>query len=73
MIRDERRIKRLEPWLRDESFMVTYGNGACNVDVQDRLRFHWSHGFIATVCTVRPPARFGGLIFEYLERRSEQK
>jgi glucose-1-phosphate cytidylyltransferase len=58
------RVKRLEPWLKNETFMVTYGDGVCNLDLQDLLRFHNSHGRIATVTAVRPPARFGGLIFD---------
>lgn len=58
------RVKRLEPWLKDGTFMLTYGDGVCNIDLQDLLRFHRSHGRIATVTAVRPPARFGGLIFE---------
>jgi glucose-1-phosphate cytidylyltransferase len=58
------RIKRLEPWLNDGTFMVTYGDGVCDIDLQKLLRFHESHGRIATVTAVRPPARFGGLIFD---------
>jgi len=58
------RVKRLEPWLRDSTFMVTYGDGLCNVDLGDLLRFHKAHGRIATVTAVRPPARYGGLIFD---------
>ena len=58
------RVKRLEPHLRDATFMVTYGDGVCNVDLQQLLAFHRSHGRIATVTAVRPPARFGGLVFE---------
>ncbi len=58
------RVKRLEPWLKDETFMVTYGDGVSDIDVQELLRFHRSHGRIATVTAVRPPARFGGLIFD---------
>ena len=58
------RVKRLEPWLRDGTFMVTYGDGLSNVDLQALLRFHRTHGRIATVTAVRPPARFGGLIFD---------
>jgi len=57
------RIKRLEPWLRDGTFMVTYGDGVSDVDLRDLLRFHRSHGRLATVTAVRPPARFGGIIF----------
>lgn len=58
------RVKRLESMLREETFMVTYGDGVCNVNLQDLLRFHNSHRRIATVTAVRPPARFGGLIFD---------
>lgn len=68
------RIKRLEPWLRDGTFMVTYGDGVSNVDLKDLLRFHRSHGRIATVTAVRPPSRFGGLTFdgELVSRFSEK-
>lgn len=58
------RIKRLEPLLQGETFMVTYGDGVSNVDLHALLRFHQSHGRIATVTAVRPPARFGGLVFD---------
>lgn len=58
------RLKRLEPFLRDGTFMLTYGDGVCNVDLLDLLRFHRSQGRIATVTAVRPPARFGGLTFD---------
>jgi glucose-1-phosphate cytidylyltransferase len=58
------RIKRLETWLKDDTFMVTYGDGVSSIDLSDLLRFHKGHGRFATVTAVRPPARFGGLIFE---------
>lgn len=58
------RIKRLEPELNGSTFMVTYGDGVSNVNLADLLAFHRSHGRIATVTAVRPPARFGGLIFD---------
>jgi glucose-1-phosphate cytidylyltransferase len=58
------RVKRLEQWLKDGTFMVTYGDGVSDIDLDDLLRFHQSHGRIATVTAVRPPARFGGLIFD---------
>lgn len=57
------RVKRLEPWLKGETFLLTYGDGLCDIDYQELLRFHRSHGRIATVTAVRPPSRFGGLIF----------
>jgi len=57
------RVKRLEPWLRDGTFMVTYGDGVADIDLKALLQFHRSHGRIATVTAVRPPSRFGGLTF----------
>lgn len=58
------RVKRLQQNLSDGTFMLTYGDGVCNVDLQKLLEFHRAHGRIATVTAVRPPARFGGLIFD---------
>lgn len=58
------RIKRLEPWLKDETFMITYGDGVSNVNLVNLLTFHRAHGRLVTVTAVRPPARFGGLIFD---------
>ena len=58
------RLKLLQPWLEGETFMLTYGDGVCNIDLQDLVRFHRSHGRLATVTAVRPPARFGGIIFD---------
>lgn len=58
------RVKRLEDMLGGETFMLTYGDGVCNVDARKLLEFHRSHGRTATVTAVRPPARFGGLSFD---------
>ena len=59
------RIRRARQYLEDEEdFMVTYGDGVSDVDLQALLRFHRSHGLLATVTAVRPPARFGGLVFD---------
>lgn len=59
------RIKRLEPWLRDDGpFLMTYGDGVCNVNLDDLVRFHREQGRIATITAVRPAARFGGLVFD---------
>jgi glucose-1-phosphate cytidylyltransferase len=55
------RLKRLQPWLQDGTFMLTYGDGVANVDLKNLLAFHQSHGGIATLTAVRPPARFGAL------------
>ena len=58
------RLKRLEPLLRADTFMLTYGDGLCDIDLRELLAFHRAQGLIATVTAVRPPARFGGLIFD---------
>jgi len=44
-----------------ETFMLTYGDGVCGVDLKELLKFHKSHGKLATVTSVRPPARFGDI------------
>jgi glucose-1-phosphate cytidylyltransferase len=53
------RIKRLAPVLGDGTFMLTWGDGVSNIDLDELLEFHRSHGKLATVTAVRPPARFG--------------
>lgn len=58
------RLKRLESWLKDGTFMVTYGDGVSNVNLPALVEFHRRCGKLATVTAVRPPARFGGLIFD---------
>jgi glucose-1-phosphate cytidylyltransferase len=58
------RVRRLRQGLKDATFMLTYGDGVCDVNLSDLLAFHRSHGRIATVTAVRPPARFGGIVFD---------
>jgi glucose-1-phosphate cytidylyltransferase len=58
------RVKRLDKWLQDETFMVTYGDGVSDVNLHELLDFHRSHGRLATVTAVRPPARYGGIVFD---------
>ncbi|MGD8414259.1 MAG: sugar phosphate nucleotidyltransferase, partial [Candidatus Latescibacterota bacterium] len=55
------RIKRLQPYLGDDTFMLTWGDGVSDVDLDDLLKFHRAHGKLATMTAVRPPARFGHL------------
>jgi len=58
------RLKRLKNWLgKDETFMLTYGDGVADIDLQALIGFHKSHGKLATVTTVRSPARFGRIGF----------
>lgn len=58
------RIKRLAPWLSDQTFMLTWCDGLSNVDLNALLKFHRSHGRLATLTAVRPLARFGHLVLE---------
>ena len=58
------RIKRLQPYIDDSTFMLTWGDGVSDVDLHKLLAFHKSHGKLATVTAVRPPARFGCMVFE---------
>ena len=55
------RVKRLRDHLGDGTFMLTWGDGVSTVDLDKLLAFHRSHGRLATVTAVRPPARFGHL------------
>ena len=55
------RIKRLEPYLDNQTFMLTWGDGVSNVNLDELLKFHKSHGKLATLTAVRPTARFGHL------------
>jgi glucose-1-phosphate cytidylyltransferase len=56
------RIKKVEPYVDGDDFMLTYGDGVSDVDFHDLLAFHRKHGRIATVTGVFPPARFGELV-----------
>jgi glucose-1-phosphate cytidylyltransferase len=58
------RVKRLEPWLGDGTFMLTWGDGVSDVDIGRLVEFHKSHGKLATVTAVRPQARYGHMRFE---------
>ncbi len=59
------RLKRVEQWLEDdETFLFTYGDGVADIDLAALAAFHHAHGKLATVTTVRSPARFGRLTFE---------
>ena len=58
------RIKRLSSWVKDGTFMATYGDGVGDVDIAALVAYHKSHGKLATVTAVRPPARFGEMILD---------
>lgn len=56
------RVKRLQSFIGDEPFMLTYGDGVADIDLDKLLSFHRSHGKMITVSAVRPPARFGEIV-----------
>jgi glucose-1-phosphate cytidylyltransferase len=55
------RIKRVAPYIGDESFCLTYGDGVSDIDITALLAFHRHHGRLATVTIVRPEGRFGAV------------
>jgi len=58
------RVARVKRYVGNETFMLTYGDGVCDIDLQELLRFHREHGRLVTVTGVRPLGRFGRLDIE---------
>ena len=55
------RVKRLRSFIGDETFMLTYGDGVADININELLDFHKGHGKMVTVSAVHPGARFGEL------------
>ncbi|WP_457625254.1 glucose-1-phosphate cytidylyltransferase [Persephonella sp.] len=55
------RIKRIQPYVGNETFMLTYGDGVGNINIRELLEFHKKHGKYATLTAVQPSGRFGAL------------
>jgi len=55
------RVKRMKDFIGNEPFLLTYGDGIADIDIDALIRFHRSHGKMATVSAVHPGARFGEL------------
>ena len=53
------RLKQVEPYVGNEEFMLTYGDGVCDIDMDEELKFHHAHGKICTMSIVQPGSRFG--------------
>jgi glucose-1-phosphate cytidylyltransferase len=69
------RVFRAKKYLKNERFLCTYGDGLADIDLASLLRFHESHGKIATVTTVKPLSRFGlmevdekGIVTQFREK-----
>jgi glucose-1-phosphate cytidylyltransferase len=55
------RIKKIEKYVKGETFMLTYGDGVSNVDINKLVAFHKSHGKLATLTSIQEPGRFGSI------------
>jgi glucose-1-phosphate cytidylyltransferase len=55
------RVKRMQPYIGNETFLLTYGDGVANIDLNALVKFHRSHGKMVTISSVHPGARFGEL------------
>ena len=58
------RIRRLKKYLKDDIFLLTYGDGISNVNLKKLISFHKKSKNIVTLTSVRPPARFGSIKFK---------
>jgi glucose-1-phosphate cytidylyltransferase len=56
------RIKRVQKFIGSDTFMLTYGDGVADINIENLLEFHKQHGKIGTVTAVTPPSRYGELI-----------
>ncbi|MDR2579699.1 MAG: glucose-1-phosphate cytidylyltransferase [Fibromonadaceae bacterium] len=72
------RVKRVAKYLKNETFMLTYGDGVCDVNINELVKYHHKHGKLATITAVRPSSRFGNLtineknmVSNFAEKRQE--
>lgn len=56
------RLKRVQPYIGDEDFCMTYGDGLADVDIHKLVKFHKEHGKLSTLTSVQPPGRFGSVV-----------
>jgi len=69
------RLRRIRRYLEDETFMMTYGDGVGNIQIDELVNFHRQHGKLATISSVQPPGRFGavnvgdsGIVHDFQEK-----
>lgn len=65
------RLKRIQEYVKDETFLMTYGDGVGNVDIRKTIEFHREHKKAATITTTQPPGRFGQLRIESNQQVTE--
>jgi glucose-1-phosphate cytidylyltransferase len=58
------RLKRVEKYINDKTFMLTYGDGVSDIDLNGLIRFHQKHGKLVTVTGINPASRFGEMKIE---------
>jgi len=58
------RLKRVKDYIGDEDFCFTYGDGVCDIDIGELIKFHQQSGKLATITATQPPGRFGAISFE---------
>ncbi len=62
------RVKRIAPYIGDEPFMLTYGDGVADINIGALVNYHRAHGKLATVTSTQPSGRFGALICDAANR-----
>ena len=67
------RVKRIQPFIGNKPFMLTYGDGVANIDINALINFHKDHGKMVTVTAVHPVARFGELEIDDINVKSFQE
>lgn len=58
------RLKRVRPYLDDDDFCLTYGDGVADVNITELIEYHKKHNKLATMTAVQPPGRYGNLMFD---------
>jgi glucose-1-phosphate cytidylyltransferase len=58
------RIRKVQSYIKNEPFMLTYGDGVSDIDIDELVQFHKSHGKILTITSVQPEGRYGSLVME---------
>ncbi len=72
------RVKRIEKFIDDDAFMLTYGDGVTDLNINNLIAFHHNHGKIGTVTGVFPPSRYGELtirndqVVSFTEKQPQQ-
>ena len=68
------RLKKMKKYTKNDTFLMTYGDGLSDVNIQELIEFHKSHGKMVTVTAVHPGARFGELLLnDYKVKKFEEK